>query len=162
MGGPGHCTPAMKLLQWFCLKLWVDPTKQEPSLLCNAYTPRMGPHLKIGSLKLERRAWDEVILDQLCHPLHWVRPPYWNMVKSHRTERNGDFSKSSVTWDLSVGPHLEIGSLQMGLMKGLEMRPSWTSCVTHSIGPGCHIGIWSSAIELRGMVTFPKAVSPGS
>jgi hypothetical protein len=54
-----------------------------------------------------------VILDQLCHPLHWARPPYWNKVKSHRTEGNGDFSKSCVTWDLTMGPHLEIGSLQL-------------------------------------------------
>jgi hypothetical protein len=58
---------------------------------------------------------DEVILDQLCHPRHWARPPYWNMVKSHRTEGNGVFSKSCVTWNLRIGPHLEIGSLQMEL-----------------------------------------------
>jgi hypothetical protein len=68
---------------------------------------------------------------------------------------------TGVTWDLSVGPHLEIGSFQMGLMKGLEMKPSWTSCVTHSIGPGRHIGIRSSSIELRAMVTFPKVCHLG-
>jgi hypothetical protein len=74
---------------------------------------RMGPHLEIGSLQVElsEGSGDEVILDQLCHPRHWARPPYWNMVKFHRTEGNGDFSRSCVTWGLSMGPHLEIGSL---------------------------------------------------
>jgi hypothetical protein len=48
----------------------------------------MGPHWEIGSLQMGFR-----VLDQLCHPLHWAKPPYWNMVKSHRTEGNGDFSK---------------------------------------------------------------------
>jgi hypothetical protein len=43
-------------------------------------------------------------------------------------------------------------------IKGLEIRSPWT----HAIGPGRHIGIRSSPIELRGMVTFPKAVSPGT
>jgi hypothetical protein len=83
-------------------------------------------------------------------PLHWAKPPYWNMVRLHRTEGNGVFSRKCVTWDLSMGPHLEIGSLQMGLMKDLVMRSSWTSCVTHSSGPSRHIGIWSSSIEMRG------------
>jgi hypothetical protein len=56
-----------------------------------------------------------VILDQLCHPLHWVRPPYWNMVMFHRTEGKIVFSRRCVTCDPSMGAHLEIGSLQMGL-----------------------------------------------
>jgi hypothetical protein len=36
------------------------------------------------------------------------------------------------------------------------MRSSWTSCVTHSIGSGRHIGIWSSSVELRGKASIPK------
>jgi hypothetical protein len=47
-------------------------------------------------------------------------------------------------------------------MKGLEMRSSWTSCITHAIEPSRHIGIWSRSIELRGMVSFPEGVSPGT
>jgi hypothetical protein len=44
---------------------------------------------------------------------------------------------------------------------GPQARPSCASCVTHSIGPDRHIGIWSSSTELRGMVSFPKGVTWG-
>jgi hypothetical protein len=44
-----------------------------------------------------------------------ARPPYWNMVKFHRAEGNGAFSKGVSPWELRTGPHWEIGSLQMEL-----------------------------------------------
>jgi hypothetical protein len=43
-------------------------------------------------------------------------------------------------------------------IEGFEMRSYWTQ----SIGSSCHIGIWSSSIEVRGMESFPKDMSPGT
>jgi hypothetical protein len=77
-------------------------------------------------------------------------------------ERSFPKKEKSCPVIFGMGPPWEIGSLQMGLMKGQEMGSSWTSCVTHSIGPGRHIGIRSSSIERRGKVCFLKAVSPGT
>jgi hypothetical protein len=70
---------------------------------------------RVFPIGINEGSGDKLILDQLWHPRHWARPPYWNMVKSHRTEGNGVFSERCVTWDLSMGPHLEIGPLQTDL-----------------------------------------------
>jgi hypothetical protein len=85
---------------------------------------------------MEFKILSEVILDQLCHPLHWARLPYWNTVKIHRTEGKSHLGPENGT---SLGNRVFAGG-----MKGPEMRSSWTSRVTHTIGPGRHIGIWSS------------------
>jgi hypothetical protein len=68
----------------------------------------------------------------------------------HRTEGNGDFSKSCHLGP-DIGDSLGNRVFADGI-KGLGMGSYWT----HSIGPGRHIGIWPTCIELRGMVTFPK------
>jgi hypothetical protein len=86
-----------------------------------------------------------------------AKPPYWNMANY---KGRASFPKN-VTLGPDYGTSFANRVFANGIY-GLEMRPSWTSCVTQSIGSGHHIGIWSSPIELRGMVTFPKAVSPGS
>jgi hypothetical protein len=77
------------------------------------------------------------------------------MVKFHRTEVN-----TVLLYHLGADNGISFGNRVFADgIKDLEMRSPWISCVIHSIGPGRHIGIWSSSIELRGMVSFPKGVT---
>jgi hypothetical protein len=48
----------------------MEDRPQKISLCPHPQNLGIGPHLEIGSLQVELKVLDEVILDQLCHPHH--------------------------------------------------------------------------------------------